>query len=167
MSSEINFRERFEQYDKALHYCEYCGQIFPSVGVFFAHRKASDVAGVGRLTDTGFDGHTVVQPGESVGEAVVGDAVDTFGEPVDRRVRPTELPDCDVLVLDCEGSEVEILQDLGPDPREIVVESHAELVAESRPARLRERLADMGFETEFVGWEVEAEGVGVVRGVRA
>ena len=33
-------------------------------------------------------------------------------------------PPCDVLELDCEGSEVEILRDMGIRPRSIIVESH-------------------------------------------
>ncbi|UPW01295.1 hypothetical protein M0R88_04120 [Halorussus gelatinilyticus] len=39
-------------------------------------------------------------------------------------VTPSNLPDCDVLALDCEGAELDIIERLGPTPREIVVESH-------------------------------------------
>lgn len=36
-----------------------------------------------------------------------------------------ELPECDVLVLDCEGSETEIIMNLSKRPHGIVVETHS------------------------------------------
>ncbi|MHC3436922.1 hypothetical protein ACYJ1Y_02220 [Natrialbaceae archaeon A-gly3] len=41
-----------------------------------------------------------------------------------RSVSPTDLPHCDVLVLDCEGAESTILEALSLRPRHIVVETH-------------------------------------------
>lgn len=40
------------------------------------------------------------------------------------RVSPEQLPECDVLELDCEGAEIEILENLTIRPRVILVESH-------------------------------------------
>lgn len=40
------------------------------------------------------------------------------------RVDPVELPDCDVLELDCEGAEADVLRELRIRPRTIVVETH-------------------------------------------
>ncbi|MFB6197161.1 MAG: hypothetical protein ABEI52_02675, partial [Halobacteriaceae archaeon] len=71
--SEIDYKKRLEETELRLHYCEFCGQIFPHADPFSNHRKASDVPGVDEIdTLTGFDGHTKVEPGEMVGEAVVG-----------------------------------------------------------------------------------------------
>ena len=39
-------------------------------------------------------------------------------------ISPEQLPDCDVLELDCEGAEIEILQNLSIRPRVILVETH-------------------------------------------
>lgn len=39
-------------------------------------------------------------------------------------VSPKELPDCDVLELDCEGSELSILQSLSIRPQLIFIEIH-------------------------------------------
>lgn len=62
----------------------------------------------------------------TVRHAVVGSPVDVWGSDEDaKRLSGAELPSCDVLSLDCEGSEIDILNALEtPLPREIVVESH-------------------------------------------
>jgi Protein-L-isoaspartate(D-aspartate) O-methyltransferase (PCMT) len=51
--------------------------------------------------------------------AVYGKASD-FGEVVS----PDQLPECDVLELDCEGAEVDILRNMAIRPRVIIVETH-------------------------------------------
>lgn len=57
--------------------------------------------------------------------AIVGQEISLRGEAEDaERISPRELPECDVLLLDCEGSEVEILEKLSVRPRVILVESH-------------------------------------------
>lgn len=43
------------------------------------------------------------------------------------RVPPDDLPNCDVLVMDCEGAELTILSDMSVRPRHVVVETHGEL----------------------------------------
>lgn len=62
-----------------------------------------------------------------VHQAAVGPAHELYGyetpTSVDQ-VETTDLPDCDVLELDCEGSELSILQELGIRPRVIIVEIH-------------------------------------------
>lgn len=57
--------------------------------------------------------------------AIVGEPVDVWGE-VDgvEVIPPEELPPCDVLLLDCEGAEVNIIDGLSFTPRELVVETH-------------------------------------------
>jgi hypothetical protein len=37
---------------------------------------------------------------------------------------PSQLPQCDVLQLDCEGAEAEILRELTIQPRVVLVETH-------------------------------------------
>lgn len=56
--------------------------------------------------------------------AVVGHDVDVWGEATDDVVHPIDLPECDVLVLDCEGAEMEILDEMKIRPRIIIVEAH-------------------------------------------
>ena len=62
----------------------------------------------------------------TVHHAIVGDGIDVYGgDPVfAKHILPTNLPHCDVLELDCEGSEVSILQNLTNLPRIIIVELH-------------------------------------------
>ncbi|WP_267639790.1 FkbM family methyltransferase [Haloarchaeobius amylolyticus] len=47
-----------------------------------------------------------------------------FGEADGEQVPPDELPDCDVLDLDCEGAELEILRGMPCRPRLLTVEAH-------------------------------------------
>jgi hypothetical protein len=42
----------------------------------------------------------------------------------ERVIDPVELPECDVLQLDCEGAELDILDNMTICPRVIIVESH-------------------------------------------
>jgi len=60
-----------------------------------------------------------------INHAVVGPNIGVYGNTGDAEiVSPSDLPKCDVLELDCEGSELEILQNLELRPRVIIVESH-------------------------------------------
>lgn len=61
----------------------------------------------------------------TVTTAVVSNTISTRGDTEsDVVVSPAELPDCDVLELDCEGAELEILRQLQIRPRVIIVETH-------------------------------------------
>mgnify|MGYP000227020195 CR=1 FL=1 len=60
-----------------------------------------------------------------VEHAIVGSDVHLKSESGDaRQIRPDELPECDVLELDCEGAEIMILEDLDFYPKYLIVESH-------------------------------------------
>lgn len=60
--------------------------------------------------------------------AVVSEAVSLWGKgPQASVLDPADLPQCDVLVLDCEGAELNIVTDLTTYPRHIVVETHGNL----------------------------------------
>lgn len=61
----------------------------------------------------------------TVHHAVVARSISVYGtEPDHAVVAPAELPECDVLELDCEGAEVDILQGMRIRPRVILVETH-------------------------------------------
>jgi hypothetical protein len=60
-----------------------------------------------------------------VRHAVVGEPRSLRGDRGDARaVAPDQLPDCDVLELDCEGTELEILPALDSRPWVMLVETH-------------------------------------------
>jgi tRNA A58 N-methylase Trm61 len=93
-------------------------------------------------------------------EAVVGTAIQVEGEiDTESVVHPDELPECDVLVLDCEGAELEILQ-ASTDARALVVETHEFL--DSSEQAVRELLDARGYEVVDRGVEVEDLGVYVL-----
>lgn len=94
-------------------------------------------AGAGRVT--GYEGaanmiekgkRTVARnydgtPSLDVRHAVVGESIDVYGDHSNaQRVHPSELSAADVLVLDCEGAEISILDNLGTNPQTILCESH-------------------------------------------
>lgn len=61
----------------------------------------------------------------TVEHAVVGRAILVYGTVPDRAVvSPQDLPECDVLELDCEGAELEILGQMTVRPRVVLVEAH-------------------------------------------
>jgi hypothetical protein len=56
---------------------------------------------------------------------IVGEKINLRGEAKGAaRVSPEQLPECDVLELDCEGAEIEILENMKIRPRVILVETH-------------------------------------------
>lgn len=59
-------------------------------------------------------------------------------------VTADSLPPCDVLVLDCEGAEREILEELPHDPRSIIVETHG--VYGAPTDEVAAQLAERGYE---------------------
>jgi Methyltransferase FkbM domain len=62
----------------------------------------------------------------SVHHAVVAKSIAVYGSDSDLGtiLTPSQLPECNVLQLDCEGAEVEILRELTIRPRVILVETH-------------------------------------------
>lgn len=63
----------------------------------------------------------------TVKHAVVGEAIGVYGERDQFStlvVSPPELPECDMLELDCEGAETLILRNMTIRPRVIAVETH-------------------------------------------
>lgn len=54
-------------------------------------------------------------------------SVEIFGPSDGDRLDPADLPPCDVLELDCEGSELDVLRGMECRPRVVVVETHEPL----------------------------------------
>jgi hypothetical protein len=82
--------------------------------------------------------------------AIVGEEIDVWGSsPSNIAVRPNELPSCDVLELDCEGSEIGILRDMLIKPRVVAVETHGFLG--SPTADVRNILEHRGYQVSDLG----------------
>lgn len=100
--------------------------------------------------------------------AVVGSvseqAEETFGPGDGDRLDPADLPPCDVMEIDCEGTELEVLRGMACRPRVVVVETHEPLgvPAEDVAALLEE----MGYEianVESAGMHGELDVLTAVR----
>jgi hypothetical protein len=80
----------------------------------------------------------------TVRHATIGRAVHLRGKSDGgEQLTPTELPECDVLVSDSEGAEIEILQDMNIHPNTIIVETHGWFGASED--EVREVLNDSGY----------------------
>lgn len=82
-----------------------------------------------------------------VNHRIVGPAKAVYGDSDKaevQRLQPSNLPDCDVLELDCEGAEIEILQNLTQKPGVILVESHGLYDASSE--QIQTILEEMSYE---------------------
>lgn len=82
-----------------------------------------------------------------VHHAIVGTARDVYGgdSATADTIHPSELPECDVLELDCEGSEIDILLESTIQPRVIIAELHPWEYQET-PDDLLEILSEQGYE---------------------
>jgi hypothetical protein len=65
-----------------------------------------------------------VQSRVEVRNSIVGSNIHIKGDTHGDVINADELPKCDVLELDCEGAEIDILNNLEIKPRVILVESH-------------------------------------------
>ena len=77
------------------------------------------------LTNNNFNNYKIIQ-------AIVGDEKNVYGGNTLKSlfVHPKDLPNCDYLELDCEGSEKSILENMRINPKFIVVEVHPKLIGE-------------------------------------
>jgi hypothetical protein len=73
-------------------------------------------------------------------------------------IQPSSLPNDDVLVLDCEGAELEILADLNQNYRTIIVETHGFLDAPE--SEIENLLSENGY--DVIERRVESESAGIV-----
>lgn len=94
-----------------------------------------------------------------VRHAVVGEAFTLWGDPNGADdLSPSDLPDCDVLELDCEGTEVEILRNLDISPRAILVESHG--MHDASTETVKQILSDLSY--DVVADEIADRGLELV-----
>jgi len=69
-----------------------------------------------------------VQQSVDVRATSVGPIYNSKGRKVgNKKITPDELPDCDVLAIDCDGCELEVLDHIEIRPRMIIVEHHGQL----------------------------------------
>jgi hypothetical protein len=88
----------------------------------------------------------------SVEHAVVGKAINVYGGADSRSVRtvrPEDLPECDILELDCEGAEITILRNMIIRPRIIAVETHGVYGAPTQ--MVKELLEGLDYEVRDCG----------------
>ena len=89
----------------------------------------------------------------TVEHAIVGEAIAVYGVPEQHStlvVSPAELPECDILELDCEGAERLILPNIAIRPRVIAVETHG---VHGAPTRMvKEILEGLGYVVEDCGF---------------
>lgn len=87
-----------------------------------------------------------------VEHAIVGEAISLFGDgESDRVVNPSELPECDVLILDCEGAELSILDGIEEPPETIICETHPDKL--SFTPVVREKLKGLGYDVDSRQYE--------------
>lgn len=85
-----------------------------------------------------------VSEGVAVRHAIVSLAHSLRGEKGKATVvSPEELPECEVLVLDCEGAEKEILEEMEIRPRVLAVETHGMFDAPSE--EIKKRIGGRGY----------------------
>jgi hypothetical protein len=81
----------------------------------------------------------------------VGERVHVYGESsrFGRFIDPSELPDCDILEMDCEGSELGILGKMTIRPRVVLVETHGHHGSSS--SAVSRQLSFMGYTVDDLG----------------
>lgn len=94
----------------------------------------------------------------SAHHSIVGEEIEVYGESTGADiVSPADLPDCDVLVLDCEGAEIGILTAIEHRPETVIVETHGFL--DSPESAVRDTLTDRQYNIIDRGVEYEDRGV--------
>lgn len=105
----------------------------------------------------------------NVNHAIVGSFLDhsaeTYGKSGNAEVvNPSSLAESDVLVLDCEGAELEILSNISHNPETVIVETHGFL--DSTEQEARNVLSERGYNVINRGVELESKGVYVLTAVQ-
>lgn len=96
--------------------------------------------------------------------SIIGNAIDLAGTSGDAEVvSPADLPACDILILDCEGAEIGILQSLDQRPETLIVETHGFL--DSPADDVRTALDDIDYKTIDQKDEDQQMGVHVLTAV--
>jgi hypothetical protein len=91
---------------------------------------------------------------------------DYYGTPGSATVvQPSDLPDCDVLELDCEGAELNILRQMRINPTDIIVETHEFLGISTQD--ISKALESMNYKILNKRVESESKGVYVLTATKA
>lgn len=97
----------------------------------------------------------------TVKHAVVSEAVDIYGETgTADRIQPQEIVDCEALILDCEGAELNIIEALSQHPEKIIVETHG--VFDSPESEVRDALNSQDYNVVDKKTEYEDRGIHVL-----
>jgi len=106
-------------------------------------RRLKDIRRTMRLNNVERKNHEIIH-------AAVGNADNVVGNKGDASIMsPMSIPKCDVLEIDCEGSEINVLKALNQKPRVIVVETHPSRGAYTQ--LVKQILADMDYTTNKIG----------------
>lgn len=82
--------------------------------------------------------------------AIVGENISVYKSKTEAQVMPaSDLQECDVLELDCEGAELKILSEMTLRPKTILVETHGSHGAPTHASR--DLLEGMGYNVENLG----------------
>lgn len=146
-------RELIAQLSSAVRYGDRVTSIGASIGASAVHAVWSGADSVHVFEASKQNVHDVREAAKlnkvsnrlTITHALVGPAKDVYGDFEDaERISGSDLPECDVLELDCEGAELEILNTLEIAPREIVVESHPKQGATTND--IRNTLCSRGYQ---------------------
>lgn len=91
---------------------------------------------------------------------LVADNGEFYGETPAESVPPNQLPEADVLVMDCEGAELDVLSEMTITPRTVVVESHGHFGAPTDD--VVDLLTDRGYEILRIEPESEETDVMII-----
>lgn len=90
-----------------------------------------------KVTETASLNHIIDQV--AIQHAIVAQALSLRGsEGGAKIISPEELPECEILVLDCEGAELSIIEEMSINPKTIIVETHGMFGASE--AEVKQRL---------------------------
>ncbi|GAB3687903.1 hypothetical protein GCM10028857_21490 [Salinarchaeum chitinilyticum] len=94
----------------------------------------------------------------SIKQAAVGDPKSVYGRSISSKtVSPSDLSSCDALILDCEGAELEIIEDMSIGPDKVIVEYHADLGSSEHD--VRNALCDKGYTVISHDQEIPGRGI--------
>lgn len=97
----------------------------------------------------------------TVHHAAVGEIKNAYGELGNpESIKPDEIPDCNVLVMDCEGAERQVLQELDITPHTVIVETHGCFGSPTKEAE--QKLSEAGYQTNINGWEDKSKDVAIL-----
>jgi tRNA G37 N-methylase Trm5 len=76
---------------------------------------------------------------------IVGEAKRTAsGQKTGDSLHPSEFPECDIIEMDEQGSEIDILKEIEANPRIMIVETHRYLGAKSE--EVKRYIHDLGYQ---------------------